>query len=39
MAEKDNFHAYIAIKCFVLISRVDHSLNRIAHKSVCKSIA
>lgn len=39
MSQKDNFHAYIAAKSFVLISRKESSLSQVARKSVCESIA
>jgi hypothetical protein len=36
MAQHDNFHAYIAAKSFVLISRVETSLQKVAKKSICE---
>ncbi|KAM3134586.1 hypothetical protein pb186bvf_013228 [Paramecium bursaria] len=38
MSQNDNFHAYIAAKSFVLISRMESSLQQVARKSVCESM-
>ncbi|CAD8106012.1 unnamed protein product [Paramecium primaurelia] len=39
MSQSDNFHAYIAAKSFVLISRMESSLSQVARKSICESVA
>jgi hypothetical protein len=39
MGQDDDFHAYIAAKSFVLISRMEASLSKVAKRSVCESMA
>jgi hypothetical protein len=38
MSQADDFHCYVAAKSFVLMSRVESSLNRIGKRSVCTRV-
>ena len=39
MNQQDSFLAYIASKCFVLLTKSDKNLNQIAKKKICELIA